>query len=159
MRKFAILSAVAGFALLSSTAMAQEAPEGDYVCLITFATAEQAAAGADADALDSVYVSRDEAVRLAAESNGLRAYWDYSADYPTNAAEQEFCLTHFGSDSDDNEVPGNSARQFAPGQMKGDGESARDYAPGQVKGEGETGRDHAPGQLNKQSSDEGDDAE
>lgn len=43
----------------------------------------------------------------------------------------------------------NSARAFAPGQLKGEGESAREYAPGQTKGEGESARDNAPGQQKK----------
>lgn len=150
MKKLALISAFAGAALLSTGAMAQTAPEGDYVCVISFATAEQAQAGADADALGSVYVTRTEAEQLVAASGGLQAYWDYTdAGYPTNAEEQEFCLTHFNPDDGDGTPNANSARDFAPGQLKGDDESAKDYAPGQVKGDGETGKDHAPGQQNK----------
>lgn len=138
-------------------AMAQEVPDGDYVCLITFETAEEAAAGADADALSAVYVSRDEAIQLAAESNGLSAYWDYTSTYDTNAEEQEFCLEHFNPDDGNGQVNPNSAKDLAPGQMKGEGETGKDHAPGQLKGDGETGKDHAPGQLKKEGADEGDD--
>lgn len=45
-----------------------------------------------------------------------------------------------------------SARENAPGQMKGDGESARDNAPGQMKGDRESARDEAPGQKNDSKS-------
>ena len=108
-------------------------------------------AGADADALSAVYVTRAEAEQLAAQSGGVQAFWDYSNTYPTNAAEQEFCLDTFNPDDGDGQANPNSAKNLAPGQMKGDGESAKDYAPGQMKGDGETGQDHAPGQLKKGS--------
>jgi hypothetical protein len=148
MKTIAIISALAGAAMLSSAALAQDAPEGDYVCLITFATPEEAAAGADEDALSAVYVTRDEAIAAAAASGGLQAYWDYTDDgYATNADEQEFCLTTFNPD--DGEGANNSAKAFAPGQLKGEGETGKDYAPGQVKEDGETGKDNAPGQLKK----------
>lgn len=52
-------------------------------------------------------------------------------------------------DDDDDDGDDNSARKFAPGQLKEDGESAREYAPGQVKEEGESARDSAPGQQKK----------
>ena len=44
------------------------------------------------------------------------------------------------------EEPDNSAKAFAPGQVKGDDESAKAYAPGQTKADGESARDQAPGQ-------------
>jgi hypothetical protein len=150
MKNLAILSALVGATMLSTVVAAQEAPEGDYVCLITFATAEQAQNGADADALSAEYVPLEEAIQQTAE-NELLAYWDYTDDgYDTNAEEQEFCLTTFNpDDGDDGEANPNSAKKYAPGQVKGDGESAKDVAPGQIKGEGETGKDNAPGQEKK----------
>ena len=39
----------------------------------------------------------------------------------------------------------NSAKAFAPGQLKGDGESAKAYAPGQNKQDGGNASDQAPG--------------
>lgn len=150
MKKLALFAAaITGAAMLSPAVMAQDAPTGDYVCLITFGSAEQAQAGADADALSAVYVSREEAEQLAAQSGGVQAFWDYSNTYPTNAAEQEFCLDTFNPDDGDGQANPNSAKNLAPGQVKGEGESAKDYAPGQMKGDGETGKDHAPGQLKK----------
>jgi hypothetical protein len=151
MNKLAILSALAGAAMLSGVAMAQQAPTGDYVCVITFPTPELAAQGNDADAISAVYVTRDEADDLVAASDGSVAYWDYTDQgYPTNAEEQEFCLTNFNSDDgDDDGDNSNSAKSFAPGQLKKDGETGADYAPGQIKEDGETGKDNAPGQLKK----------
>ena len=58
------------------------------------------------------------------------------------------------SSSDDSSVPSessseepndNSAKAFAPGQLKGDGESAKAYAPGQNKEDGGNASDQAPG--------------
>ena len=130
--------------------MAQDAPTGDYVCVITFATPELAVQGNDADALGAVYVARDEADDLVAASDGSVAYWDYTdRGYPTNAEEQDFCLTHFNPDDGDGGASANSAKAFAPGQLKKDGETGADYAPGQNKEDGETGKDNAPGQLKK----------
>jgi len=149
MNKPAILAAFAGAAMLSSAALAQEAPTGDYVCVITFATAELAAQGNDADALSAVYVSRDDANDLVADSGGSVAYWDYTdKGYPTNAEEQDFCLTHFNSDDGEGDNA-NSAKSFASGKLKKGGETGADYAAGQIKEDGETGKDNAPGQLKK----------
>lgn len=56
------------------------------------------------------------------------------------------------SDDDDDssesseEPNANSARAFAPGQLKGDDESAKTYAPGQNREDGGSARDEAPGQ-------------
>lgn len=50
------------------------------------------------------------------------------------------------------EQPDNSAKAFAPGQLKQDGESARDYAPGHNKEDGESAKEHAPGQQKKNSN-------
>lgn len=55
----------------------------------------------------------------------------------------------FLDELDDGEANENSAKEFAPGQLKGEGESARDYAPGQLKGDGESAKEHAPGQQKK----------
>jgi hypothetical protein len=44
----------------------------------------------------------------------------------------------------------NSAKAFAPGQVKADGESAKAYAPGQTKADGESASSQAPGQKKKQ---------
>lgn len=50
---------------------------------------------------------------------------------------------------DDDEGENNSAKEFAPGQLKEDGESAREFAPGQVKQDGESAKESAPGQQKK----------
>ena len=149
MNKLAILAAVAGATMLSSATLAQEAPTGDYVCVITFPSPELAQQGNDADALSAVYVTRDEADDLVAQSDGSVAYWDYTGQgYPTNADEQAFCLTNFNSD-DDGGANANSAKLLSPGQLKKDGETGADYAPGKIKEDGETGKDNAPGQVKK----------
>ncbi len=44
----------------------------------------------------------------------------------------------------------NSAREFAPGQLKEPGESAKEYAPGQLKEQDENARDYAPGQKKRE---------
>jgi hypothetical protein len=147
MRMLKLLPAIL-FTAIAAPALAQEA---DSVCLVTFATAEAAAAGADDTALSGVYLPRSEAETLAAASGGLAGVWDYSATYPTNAEEQAFCEGPTFNPDDDGEAAGNpnSARAFAPGQLKGEGESARDHAPGQNKEPGESARDEAPGQQKK----------
>ena len=53
--------------------------------------------------------------------------------------------------SSSSEASNNSAKEFAPGQLKGDGESAKTYAPGQTKGEGENASDNSPGHQKKGS--------
>jgi hypothetical protein len=53
------------------------------------------------------------------------------------------------SSESSSEEADNSAKAFAPGQLKGDGESAKAYAPGQTKADGESARDNAPGQQKK----------
>jgi hypothetical protein len=50
------------------------------------------------------------------------------------------------SSSESSEEPDdNSAKAFAPGQLKGDGESAKNYAPGHTKQDGGNASDQAPG--------------
>jgi len=49
------------------------------------------------------------------------------------------------SESSSEEPKNNSAKAFAPGQLKGDGESAKAYAPGQNKEDGGNASDQAPG--------------
>jgi hypothetical protein len=49
------------------------------------------------------------------------------------------------SESSSEEPNDNSAKAFAPGQLKGDGESAKAYAPGQTKPDGGNASDQAPG--------------
>jgi hypothetical protein len=46
-----------------------------------------------------------------------------------------------------------SAKQYAPGQMKNEGESAKQYTPGQMKDEGESARDIAPGHTKDTDAD------
>jgi hypothetical protein len=150
MKKLALVVALAA-ASLTSIAVAQDNGD-DMVCLITFSTPEEAAAGADDTALSGVYLPLEEAMDLAATSGGLSDFWDYSAQFPDNADEEAFCEgPTFNPDLDgDDGVPSpNSARDFAPGQLKGEGESARAFAPGQTKSEGESARDSAPGQQKK----------
>lgn len=48
--------------------------------------------------------------------------------------------------------PDNSAKAFAPGQLKQDGESAASYAPGHNKGDDGNAKDEAPGQQKKNNS-------
>ncbi len=128
-----------------TAAMAQTAE--DMVCLITFSTPEEAIAGADDTALSGVYLTREEAEAQAAASGGLSAVWDYSVEYPNNTDEQAFCEgPTFNPDDGDGTANLNSAKEFAPGQLKGDGESAKDYAPGQQEGDA---KDSAPGQVKK----------
>lgn len=58
-------------------------------------------------------------------------------------------LDEFIEELDDDDGDDNSARQYAPGQLKEDGESAREYAPGQMKEDGESAKESAPGQQKK----------
>jgi hypothetical protein len=120
----------------------------DMVCLITFGSAEEAAAGADATALSGVYLTREEAEAQAAASGGVSAVFDYSTQYPSNDDEKTFCEgpTFNPEDGDDSAANPNSAKELAPGQMKGAGESAKDLAPGHQDGDA---KDSAPGQQKK----------
>jgi hypothetical protein len=74
-------------------------------------------------------------------------------------AEAELLADYLAGDDDDtssssvdpstssSEEPNeNSAKAFAPGQIKGDDESAKIYAPGQTKEDGESAKEEAPGQ-------------
>jgi len=101
--------------------MAQTAD--DMVCLITFGTPEEAIQGADDTALSGVYLSRAEADAQAAASGGLSAVFDYSTNgYPNNSDEEAFCESPTFNPDDGENGGGNSAKEFAPGKMKGDGE-------------------------------------
>lgn len=137
--------ALATCVALPTTAMAQATD--DMVCLITFSTPEETVAGADDTALSGIYLPRAEADAQAAASGGLSAVWDYSTQYPDNADEQAFCEgPTFNPDDGDGTPNPNSAKEFAPGQLKGEGESAKDYAPGHQDG---NAKDSAPGQQKK----------
>ena len=69
---------------------------------------------------------------------------DGACDSALSSTEAEGFLDELESASNEN-----SAREFAPGQLKGEGESAREYAPGQTKEDGESARSEAPGQQKK----------
>ena len=143
MRKFLMMAGLLA-AALPTGAMAQTAD--DMVCLITFGTPEEAIQGADDTALSGVYLSRAEADAQAGASGGLSGVFDYSTNYPNNADEEAFCEGSTFNPDDGENGAGNSAKEFAPGQMKGDGESAKTYAPGQQDGDA---KDSAPGQMKK----------
>lgn len=55
-----------------------DAPGQDRVCLITWATAADAASGADATALSGKYLPRKAAEKQAARSGGKARVFDYS---------------------------------------------------------------------------------
>lgn len=144
-----ITMAALAFAALATPTFAQEE---SFSCLITFGSVQDAIDGADATALSGEYLPTAEAEQLAADSGGLARVFDYSSTYELNADEEAFCEgPTFNPDDGDGDGNGaaNSAKEFAPGQLKGDGESARDLAPGQVKGDGESAQESAPGQQKK----------
>lgn len=142
MKKLALLAAFATAAAFSTATMAQEE---DMVCLITFASAEDAVIGADATALSGEFMTRLEAEAMLDDTMLIREF------------DEEFCEgPTFNPDLRDDEDP-NSAKAFAPGQLKGEGESAKAYAPGQNKEEGESAKDLAPGQQKQADGDNGDD--
>lgn len=70
---------------------------------------------------------------------------DLTTDPSCDAVISTDDLEDFLDDDDDN----NSAKEFAPGQLKEDGESAKEFAPGQVKEDGESAKESAPGQQKK----------
>jgi len=147
MNKF-LLAAGLIAAVMPTAAFAQSTDE--MVCLITFGTPEEAIAGANDTAISGVYLPLADAQTQAAASGGLSAVFNY--DYSTNADEQAFCEgPTFNPDDGDGTGGGgtanpNSAKEFAPGQLKGDGESAKDLAPGHQDGDA---KDSAPGQQKK----------
>ena len=143
MNKF-LLSAGLLVAMMPTAAFAQSTD--DMVCLITFGSAEEAVAGADTTALSGAYLPRVEAEAQAAASGGLSALFDYSTQYPVNADEQSFCEGPTFNPDDGAAANPNSAKEYAPGQMEGDGESAKDLAPGHQDG---AAKDSAPGQKKK----------
>jgi hypothetical protein len=90
------------------------------VCGTTVAAGETCAASADVDSLAGYITSSSSSSSSSEESSS--------------------------SSSESSEEPsGNSAKAYAPGQLKGDDESAKAYAPGQTKEDGESARDQAPG--------------
>ena len=114
-----------------------------------------AQAGADATALSGEYLATAEAQALADASGGLARVFDYTGTFQFNADEQAFCEGPTFNPDDDDDGAGNgngaenSAKAFAPGQLKEDGESARDLAPGHNKADGESAKESAPGQQKK----------
>jgi hypothetical protein len=76
-------------------------------------------------------------------AESLTEFLDSSSSEESSSSESS------SSEASSSEEPDNSAKAFAPGQLKGDGESAKAYAPGQLKGDGESAKDHAPGQKKK----------
>ena len=93
----------AAMALISTSALAANttAPGQDRVCLITFGTAAEAQAGADATALSGKYLPRKAADAQAAKSGGKARVFDYSNKTETvdgttyvitnNKEERAFC--------------------------------------------------------------------
>ena len=82
MTRLLIGTAAAALLALPAAAPAQgnrdDAPGQDRVCLITWATPEDAATGADATALDGKYLPRRAAEQQAARSGGRSRVFDYS---------------------------------------------------------------------------------
>ncbi|HEY0918870.1 hypothetical protein [Devosia sp.] len=93
------------------------------------------------DAVTTAYPSADAAALCGIAEEEIV---DGACDSALASSEADGFLDEL--DSGGNE---NSAREFAPGQLKGEGESAREYAPGQTKEEGESARSEAPGQQKK----------
>ena len=105
MKQLLIGSAALGLIALAGTAAAQgqsaDAPGQDKVCLITWATAADAATGADATALSGRYLPRRAAEQQAARSGGRSRVFDYSNSTQTgntgtftitnNEQERAFC--------------------------------------------------------------------
>lgn len=95
------LFALAAAAPAAAQGNSENAPGQDRVCLITWATAQDAATGADATALSGRYLPRRAAEALAARSDGRSRVFDYSDRTVTgntgtftitnNAQERAFC--------------------------------------------------------------------
>jgi hypothetical protein len=105
MKKLALFIAV--LALTGSAAMAANSaiPGQDKVCVLTFATAAEATAGADDTVLSAKYLPRPAAEAQVAKSDGKSAIFDYSGKTETvngttyvitnNEEEREFCESAF----------------------------------------------------------------
>ena len=97
----ASLLAFAGAAAADPRGNSADAPGQDRVCLITWATPQDAATGADATALEGKYLPRNAAEAQAARSGGRSRVFDYSnstqnvntGNYviTNNAQERAFC--------------------------------------------------------------------
>ncbi len=88
------------------------------------------------------------------DAESLAEFLDDSDDSSSSSSESSMSSSEPESSSEETD---NSAKAFAPGQLKGDGESARAYAPGQLKGDGESAKAFAPGQQKKNNKGGGDD--
>jgi hypothetical protein len=80
-RSLIVTLAACGFAATAATAQtgnSADAPGQDRVCLITWATAADAATGADATALNGKYLPRKAAEAQASKSGGKSRVFDYS---------------------------------------------------------------------------------
>jgi hypothetical protein len=78
---------------------------------------------------------------------------DFLDDDSSSSSSEESSSEPSSSEPESSsEEPDNSAKAFAPGQLKQDGESAREYAPGQNKEDGESAKEHAPGQQKKNNN-------
>ena len=116
-----------------------------------FATALAAATGVAVEELPaSVVVPKGVANNVCGEKVEAGGSCD-------GVAEAELLADYLAGDDDDSssssvdpsssEEPNeNSAKAFAPGQLKGDDESAKEYAPGQTKEDGESAKEESPGQ-------------
>jgi hypothetical protein len=83
MKNMLIAAAVVGLSTFAGAATGQSgnsanAPGQDRVCLITWATPQDAATGADATALEGKYLPRRAAEAQAAQSGGRSRVFDYS---------------------------------------------------------------------------------
>jgi hypothetical protein len=83
MKRIHLISMAAGLLALPGAALAlqgnsADAPGQDRVCLITWATPQDAASGADATALEGKYLPRRAAEAQAARSGGRSRVFDYS---------------------------------------------------------------------------------
>lgn len=89
------------FAAQAGPGQSADAPGQDKVCLITWASAADAATGADATALSGKYLPRKAAEAQAANSGGKSRVFDYSNStqnvntgsyvITNNAQERAFC--------------------------------------------------------------------
>jgi len=124
----------------------------------TFADDLAAALGVDVATLPaSVIVPKGVANNVCGEKQDAGATCEGVAnahvlgDYLSGADDDDS-----SSSSDDSSVSSsseepneNSAKAFAPGQLKGDDESAKTYAPGQNKEDGGNASDKSPGHQKK----------
>ena len=149
----AISASLAALASVSLPALADDEETATVTISGAFAEDLALAAGIDVDDLpDSITVPIDVASEVCGTSVA-------AGDTCTGTTSAD-ALTEFLDDDDDDDSSGgsggsdNSAKAFAPGQLKEDGESAKSLAPGQNKEDGESAKSLAPGQQKKAGGDD-----